>query len=132
MTTAQALQYYDVMTSGVGWVKYNITFSTTENELNDIVEVGNIGIAHQPIAYLWFPSDMDSATGAVHKITVGGTDIVTGLTGAQTGTSQMGPVTTLIATSTNPTKVQVQTTTAAATPVAGTATLFLLCVKVNY
>lgn len=115
---------------GAFYVEFALTFGTTDNQTNDIMEAGYIGRGVRPVAAIWIPSDMDTnvSPAAVHKITVGSTDIVTGLTGAQTGTAQIVACSTLV-TTTDVTKVQVQTTTAAATAAAGTATLILLCQK---
>lgn len=111
-------------------VEFALTFGSTDNQLNDVMEAGYLGANVRPVAAIWIPTDMDTnvSPAAVHKVTVGSTDIVAGLTGAQTGTAQIVPCSTLM-TTTDVTKVQVQTTTAAATGAAGTATLILLCQK---
>ncbi len=114
---------------------FALTYSTTQNELNDVMEAGYIPPNTRVLAVIWAPSDMDTnvSPAAVHKVTVGSTDIVTGLTGAQTGAASLTVCTqaSLAATpSTSPALVKVTTTTAAATAAAGTAQLFLLCAKI--
>jgi hypothetical protein len=82
----------------------------------------------------WYPTDMDTGIAAVvHKVTVNSVDAVTGLTGAQTGTSSLNAVTSTFAATapgTSPQLVKVTTTTAAATGAAGTAVLELICQKI--
>ncbi len=117
--------------SGLFVCSFSLTFATTQLELNDVMEAGYIPANTRVLAVVWAPTDMDSATTAVHKVTVGSTDIVTGLTGAQTGAASLTVCTqaSIVATpSTSPALVKVTTTTAP-TAVAGTAMLFLLCVK---
>lgn len=124
--------YKDHPGFGLFAVPFSLTFGTNDNQLNDVMEAGYIGGGVSPYAVVWIPTDMDTnvSPAAVHKVTVGSTDIVTGLTGAQSGTAQIVPV-SAIATTTGgaATKVTVTTTTAAATAAAGTATLILLCQK---
>lgn len=122
--------YKDHPGFGLYAIEFSLTFGSTDNQLNDIMEAGYIGANVRPVAAIWIPTDMDTnvSPAVVHKITVGSTDIVTGLTGAQSATTQIVGCSTL-ATTTAVTKVQVQTTTAAATAASGTATLILLCQK---
>jgi hypothetical protein len=116
---------------GAYWAIFNLTFGTADNETNDIMQAGYIPANHRVLAVGWHPTDMDTGIAAVvHKVTINAVDAVTGLTGAQTGTSSFTPVTpTFAATAPGTDKqlVQVQTTTAAATGAAGTAVLALLC-----
>lgn len=109
---------------------FNLTYSTTQNETADVMEAGYLAPNVRVLYVIWAPTDMDSGTAAVHKVTVGSTDIVTGLTGAQTGVASLTVCTqaSLAATpSTSPALVKVTTTTAASTAVAGTAQLILVC-----
>ncbi len=115
---------------GLFAVPFSLTFGSNDNQLADIMEAGYIGVGVTPYAVIWIPTDMDTNVSPLvtHKVTVGSTDVVTGLTGAQTGTAQIVPCSTL-ATTTALTKVVVNTTAAAATAASGTATLILLCQK---
>lgn len=127
--------FYDNPGAGASWHIFNLTFSTTENELNDVVEAGYIGPNVRVLAVGFYPTDMDSngSPTLAHKVTVNAVDQVTGLTGAQSGASSLTPVTpTAAATApgTAPQLVTVTSTTAAATAVAGTAVLALLCQKI--
>lgn len=129
-TTARTL--YQNPGAGAYWVFFNLTFSTTENETNDVVQCGYIAPNTRVVAVSWHPTDMDTnvSPGVVHKVTVNSVDVVTGLTGAQTGTASLTPVTATAAATTPGTTAQLVTmtsTTAAATAAAGTAVLGLLC-----
>lgn len=114
-----------------GCVAYYYTqpFSTTQNELNDVMEMGWLPPNVTVVGYLASATDMDTnvSPAAVHKITIGSTDVATGLTVAQAGTSASGAITPQVLTA--KTLVKVQTTTAAATAAAGTFYLTLLCVN---
>jgi hypothetical protein len=130
-----ARTFYDNAGAGSFLAVFNLTFGTTDNELNDIMQAGYIPANTRVVAVGWFPTDMDTngSPAAVHKVTVNSVDQVTALTGAQTGTSSWNAVTsTAVATTpgTSPQLVQVQTTTAAATAAAGTAVLVLLCQRI--
>jgi hypothetical protein len=129
-----ARTYYDNPGAGAFVVSSLLTFGTTDNELNDVMQAGYLPPNVKLLAVGFYPTDMDTngSPAVVHKVTVGATDVVTGLTGAQTGASSLTPVTNaarVLAPSTSPTLVQVQTTTAAATAAAGTAVLDLWCQK---
>src|SRR3954463_11016357 len=81
-------------------VPFSLTFGTTDNQTADVMEAGYVGLGVTPYAVVWIPTDMDTnvSPAVVHKVTVGSTDIVTGLTGAQSGTAQIVPCSTLAAT----------------------------------
>lgn len=131
-TTVAALrQMPDGFGSGVFPVKFpRISFSSTNNETNDVMEFGYLPAYAVPIAVLWQPTDMDTnvSPAVVHKVTVGSTDIATGLTGAQTGTANLAASARYTASS-SPALVKVTSTTAAATGAAGTADLTILCAR---
>lgn len=132
VSAALARQYYDVEGAGAFLSKFTLTFGTTDNELNDIMQAGYIGPNVRVVAVGFYPTDMDTnvSPAVVHKVTINGVDAVTGITGAQTGTSSWNPVTSTFAATapgTAPQLVQVQSTTAAATAAAGTAIVELLC-----
>lgn len=117
---------------GAYWVFFNLTFSTTQNETNDVMEAGYIGPNVRVLCVAWYPTDMDTnvSPAVVHKVTINAVDAVTGLTGAQTGTAQNTPVTSTFASTapgTSAQLVKVTSTTAAATAAAGTAVLALMC-----
>lgn len=127
-----ARTYFDNPGPGSFFVTYNLTYSTTQNELNDVMEAGYLPPNTRVLAVIWAPTDMDTngTPTVVHKVTRGSTDLVTGLTGAQSGTASLSVCTqaSLAATpATSAEKVTVTSTTAAATAAAGTAQLILLC-----
>lgn len=112
--------------------RFSLTFGTTDNETNDIMQAGYIPANARVVAVGFYPTDMDTNVSptVVHKVTVNAVDVVTGLTGAQSGASSWTAVTPTAAATAPGTSVQlvqVQSTTAAATAAAGTAVLELLC-----
>jgi hypothetical protein len=114
---------------GLAIIPLSASFSTTNNELNDVMEMGYIPPNVTVYGFIYAPTDMDSnvSPALVHKITVGSTDLATGLTGAQTGAkSFVGCVPTTV---TAKTKVTVTSTTAAATGAAGTLYLGVVVQK---
>ena len=121
--------------AGSFWIFFNLTFSSTQNETNDVMEAGYIGANTRVVSVYWGPTDMDTNVSAtvVHKVTVNAVDAVTGLTGAQSGASSLTAVTSTFASTapgTAPQLVKVTSTTQAATGAAGTAVLGLHCQKV--
>jgi hypothetical protein len=127
-----AKTFYDNPGAGCFLVRYNLTFGTTDNQTADVMQAGYIGANVRVVAVGWYPTDMDTnvSPAVVHKVTVNTVDVVTGLTGAQTGTSSWTPVTPTAASTapgTSPQLVSVTSSTAAATAAAGTAVLELLC-----
>lgn len=96
------------------WVK---SYSTAQNETNDVMEFGMLPAGVKLLGFIYAPSAM-AAADLVHKITVGSTDVATGLTGAVLGTPSFIAITPMDITS--PTLVKVTSTTAATTPAAGT------------
>lgn len=126
---ATARNFYDNPGAGVFVVPFNLTFGATDTELNDIMQAGYLAGNTRVIAYTYSATAM-AASALVQKITVGGVDIATGLTNAVAGTIATGPALTLPVTAAGqPALVQVQSTTAAVTPAAGTAVLLLHCQK---
>lgn len=114
---------------GLFLVPFTLTYGTGNNELNDVMEAGYVPANVTVYGFLYAPSDMDTnvSPAVVHKITLGSTDLVTGLTGAQTGAKSFQPCTPTTVTA--KTKVKVTTTTAAATAAAGTLYLTAVCQK---
>lgn len=92
-------------------------YATTQLEANDVMEMGYLPEGVTLVGFIYAPTDLDDGTQLVQKITVGSTDVVTGLTGGQTGAKTFVGVTPLAITA--PTLVKVTTTTAAQTPAAG-------------
>jgi hypothetical protein len=125
-------QAYNNPGAGLFAVEFPLTYSSTNNETNDVMEAGYLPAYAKVYAVGWYPTDMDTnvSPAAVHKVTVNSVDIVSGLTGAQTGTASLTPVTptaAATAVATTDKLVTVTTTTAAATGAAGTARLVLWC-----
>lgn len=115
--------------SGLFIVPFTLTYGTTNNELNDVMEAGYLPANVTVYGVIFAPSDMDTNVSptVVHKITVGSTDVASALTGAQSGAKSfvaIDPVTT-----TAKTLAKVTTTTAAATAAAGTMYLGFVCQK---
>jgi hypothetical protein len=108
-------------------VPFTTAYGSTENETADVKNIGYLPPDVTVYGVHYRPTDMDTngSPALVHKVTVGSTDIVTGLTGAQTGTGQTVPCIPLRLTA--KTAVTVTSTTAAATGAAGTLYLGLIC-----
>lgn len=115
------------MPAGQFIVPFTVAFSSTENETADVKNIGYLPPNLTVYGVHYRPTDMDTnvSPAVVHKVSVGSTDIVTGLTGAQTGTGQTVPCIPL--TITTKTLVTVTSSTAAATGAAGTLYLGLIC-----
>jgi hypothetical protein len=114
---------------GLFLVPFTLTYSSTNNETNDVMEAGYTPANCKIYGLIYMATDMDTnvSPAVVHKVTVGSTDIVTGLTGAQTGVGSVSACTPLSVTSKS--LVKVTTTTAAATGAAGTLYVALICQK---
>jgi hypothetical protein len=112
---------------GVFLVPFTTAFSSTQNETDDVMQIGYLPANVTVYGFIYAPTDMDSnvSPGLVHKITLGSTDLVTGLTGAQTGAKSFQPC--VPTTITAKTLLKVQSTTAAATGAAGTLYLAAVC-----
>lgn len=98
--------------------------ATTEAELADVVQLGYIPAGVTVLGFFIATPDMDDSTGIVFKITVGSTDVLTGITTAVLGSvaTQVPSVRAIIPyTTTAKTLVSVTFTTAASgTAAAGT------------
>lgn len=104
---------------------FNLTYSSTENETNDVMEAGFLPAGVVAFQVNVIMSDMETSTTNVrHKVSIGATDVATGLALGGAGGSGMYAFTPI--TTTAPTKVTVTTTTAAGTGAAGTATVIVL------
>lgn len=98
-------------------------YTTGELEANDVLQVGYIPAGATLLGFFMYSDDLDSngTPALVRKITVGATDVATGLTYGQSaggGFVAMEPLTV-----TSNTLVKMTVTTAAATAVAGTTAL---------
>lgn len=128
-TSTTALNPPFELPSGLFIVPFTLTYSTTQNELNDVMEAGYLPAGVTVYGVIYSPTDMDSnvSPALVHKITVGSTDVASALTGAQTGAKSFVGIAPL--TTTAKTLAKVTSTTAAATAAAGTLYLGFVCQK---
>lgn len=107
-------------------VPFTVSYSTTQNETNDVMELGYLPGNCKVFGAIYTPTAM-AASALVHKITIGSTDVITGLTGAVAGTSSVQTWTPVSLTA--KTLAKVTSTTAATTPAAGTLNVTFLCSK---
>lgn len=114
--------------AGMFIVPFTLTYSSTNNEASDVMEAGYLPVC-TVYGVIYAPTDMDTnvSPAVVHKVTIGTTDVVTGLTGAQTGAKTYNAITPLVLTA--KTLAKVTSTTAAATGAAGTLYLGFICQK---
>jgi len=99
------------------------SFTTTDNQTNDVMEMGYLPEGITIVGVIVTATDMDTGgPTVVHKITVGSTDILTGLTNAGTGATTFNPLPTPYKTAAYD-LVKVTSTTAATTAAAGTLSL---------
>jgi hypothetical protein len=101
--------------------------TTSIDENNDAVQMGYLPAAVTLVGFFAYVDDVDSSTALVWKITVGSTDVKTGITIGQATALSTHSLTQFLAidpyTTTAETLVTVTFTTAAGTPVAGTIVL---------
>lgn len=111
--------------NAVNWTHELATTSIDEN--NDAVNMGYLPAGVTLIGFSYYCDDVDSATALVAKITVGSTDVKTGITIGQADAKVTHTLTQFMSidpiTTTAETLVTVTFTTAAGTPVAGTLVL---------
>lgn len=113
-----ASQYQGSLLPGLNAQTFTLAYAKGQLELNDVYEAGYVPGPCTVVGFIVKATDMDSATGLVQKITVGATDLVTGITVGQSGGNGFfGCTPTAI---TAATKLIVTCTTAATTAVAGT------------
>ncbi len=114
---------------GMFTVPLSQAFLTTDNQLADVKQMGYIPNG-KVLGFMYLPTDMDGnvSPALVHKITVGSTDLATGLTGGQTGVGSFVPCVPTEFTA-GKTLVTVTSTTAAATGAAGTLYLGVVMQK---
>lgn len=112
---------------GLFVVPFTKAFATTQLELNDVMEVGYVPADCTVLGFFIKETDMDSNVSPTlaQKLTLGSTDLVTSITYGQTGSDGFRAcVPTAI---TAKTKLTMTNTAAAATAVAGTAYIGVLC-----
>jgi len=128
-TATTALNAPYELPAGLFLVPFSAAFATTQLELNDVVEMGYAPSGVTIYGVIYAPTDMDTnvSPAVVQKVTVGSTDIATGLTGAQTGAKSFAGCTPLALTAKS--KVSITTTTVPGTAAAGTVYLALVCQK---
>ena len=111
--------------NAVAWTHTVATTSSDEND--DAVAMGYLPAGVTLIGFSYYSADLDSATGLVAKVTVGSTDVKTGITIGQATALSTHSLTQFMSivpyTTTAETLVTVTFTTAATTPVAGNITL---------
>jgi hypothetical protein len=128
-TTALSANPPYAAAEGMFLVPFTVAYATGQLEANDVLELGYLPANCTVYGVIYSPTDMDTnvSPGLVQKITIGSTDVATGLTGGQTGAkSFVGVVPTTL---TEKTLAKVTTTTAAATAAAGTLYCAFLCQK---
>jgi hypothetical protein len=103
--------------NGAPWVA---SIGATQLQLNDVLEMGYLPANSTLIGFFVYATDMDTngAPALVSKITVGSTDVPTGLTTGQAAGGAFVPISPI--TLTAKTLVKLTFTTAAATAAAGT------------
>jgi hypothetical protein len=99
---------------------FTLTYGTTDNQTNDVMEAGYIPAGVTVIGFLVYMTDMETSTTNVrHKITLGSTDLVTAIALGGAGGGDFFVCTPTETTAA--TLLKVTTTTAAGTGAAGTA-----------
>jgi hypothetical protein len=98
---------------------WTVAYATGELEANDVKNVGYLPPNVTCVGFFWKSDDLDTnaSPALAQKITIGSTDVATGLTYGQAGTG--GVVVIEPVTVTSETLVKVTNTTAAATAAAG-------------
>lgn len=115
--------------AGMFLVPFTVAYATTQLELNDVMELGYLPTNCTVYGVIYSPTDMDTnvSPAVVQKITIGSTDVATGLTGAQTGAKSFVGIVPL--TLSAKTLAKVTTTTVPGTAAAGTLYCAFLCQK---
>ncbi len=128
-TTTSNLNAPYELPRGLFLVPFTLSYSTTQTELNDVMQAGYLPAGVTVHGVVYSPTDMDTnvSPALVQKITIGSTDVATALTGAQTGAKTFVGIVPY--TTTAKTLATVTSTTAAATAAAGTLYLAFLCQK---
>lgn len=111
--------------AGMFLVPFSVAYSTTQNETADVMELGYL--PPSTVYGLYFIPTAMAASALVHKVTIGSTDVATGIIAAVLGTATFLPITPLVLTT--KTLAKVTSTTAATTPAAGTLKCAFVCQK---
>lgn len=114
--------------AGLFLVPFTVAYATGQLEANDVMQLGYLP-ACVVYGIVYSPTDMDTnvSPAVVQKVTIGSTDVATGLTGAQTGAKTFVGIVPI--TLTAKTLASVTTTTAPGTAAAGTLHCAFLCQK---
>jgi hypothetical protein len=112
--------------AGLFLVPFSVSYSTTQNETNDVMELGYLPANCTVYGLHFIPTAM-AASALVHKVTIGSTDVATGMIAGVLGTPTYLPITPQ--TLTAKTLAKVTSTTAATTPAAGTLKCAFVCQK---
>lgn len=115
--------------SGMFLVPFALAYATTQLEANDVMNAGYLPNGATVYGFIYAPTDMDTnvSPAVVQKVTIGSTDVATGLTGAQTGAKTFVGITPVALTA--KTLATITTTTAPGTAAAGTLYIAFLCQK---
>lgn len=126
VAASTAFQVPKAQSVGVVAYTFTLAYATGQLELNDVMQAGYLPPNVTVVGAIVKATDMDTSgsPALVQKITVGSTDIVTGITAGQSAANAVYGVTPL--TTTDKTLVSVTNTTAAATAAAGTLYVTLL------
>ena len=110
-------------------VPFTVAYATTQLEANDVMNLGYLPSGATVYGVIYSPTDMDTnvSPAVVQKVTIGSTDVATGLTGAQTGAKTFVGIVPQALTA--KTLASVTTTTAPGTAAAGTLYCAFLCQK---
>ena len=130
-TTARSGIDIDVLPHAQGPILNGVVWSTelatTQLELADVINMGYLPGGVTCIGFVAFADDLDSGTALVWKISIGATDVKTGITIGQAPAVSTHSLTQFLAidpiTTTAPALVSVTVTTAAGTAAAGTLAL---------
>lgn len=115
--------------AGLFLVPFELSYATGQLELADVMEAGYVPANVTVYGFVVKATDMDVnvSPALVQKLTLGSTDLVSGITAGQSGGEGVfGCVPT---TTTAKTKLSVAVTTAAATTAAGTFYVAAICQK---
>ena len=113
--------------SGLCCTVFENAVATTEAELADVVNLGYLPAGVTVIAVGIATPDMDSSTGIVQKITIGSTDVLTGITTAVLGSvaTQVPSVRAIIPYATTDKTLVSTTYTTAASGTAAAGTIYV-------
>jgi hypothetical protein len=125
-TVALSLDVPFELPAGQFLVPFSVAYSTTQNEAADVMELGYLPPC-KVFGLHFVPSASMAASALVHKVTVGSTDVATGIIAGVLATPTYLPI--IPQTLTAKTLAKVTTTTAATTPAAATLNVSFVCQK---